>query len=88
MFPLQRSCFKRSTWLFLARLGHVGHTGMRAHEDIAGVQISFQEVLLGFTDVDASEWCLRERVGWHKGEAVQADLVDTVNGLGRKQWCT
>lgn len=88
MVPLQLSRFTRSTWLFLARLGHVGHTGVRAHENIAGVQISFQEVLLGFTDVDASERCFRERVGWHKGQAVQANLVDTVNGLRRKQWCT
>lgn len=57
---------------------------MWAHEDIAGVQVSLQKVLLGFTDVDASEGRLWEGVGWDKREAVQTNLVDTVNGLCRR----
>lgn len=61
---------------------------MRAHEDITGVQVSLQEVLLGFTDVDPSKGCFRKGVGRDECEAVQADLVDTVNGLGRKKGVT
>lgn len=57
---------------------------MRAHENITGVQISLQKVLLGFTDVDTSKGSLWEGVGWDEREAVQADLVDTVDGLCRK----
>ena len=57
---------------------------MWAHEDIAGVQVSLQKVLLGFADVDASERSLWEGVGWDKRKAVQANLVDTVDGLQRK----
>lgn len=76
---------KQPTWLFLAWLGQVGNTGVWAHEDITGVQISFQKVLLGFTDMDASKRRLWKGVGWDEGEAVQANLVDTVNGLGRQQ---
>lgn len=71
----------RPTWLLLARLGHVGDTGVRAHEDVAGVQVSLQKVLLGVTDVDASEGGLWEGVGWDERQAVQTDLVDTVNSL-------
>lgn len=58
---------------------------MRAHEDVTGVQVSLQKVLLGFTDVDASEWRLREGVRWDECKAEQADLVDTVDGLCREQ---
>ena len=72
---------KRPTWLFLAWFGHVGDTGVWAHEYIAGVQVSLQKVLLGFTDVDAAEGRLWEGVGRDKREAVKANLVDTVNGL-------
>lgn len=57
---------------------------MRAHEDVTGVQVSLQEVLLGFTDVDASKGRLWEGVGWDEREAVQAHLVDAVDGLCRK----
>lgn len=74
------------TWLLLPGFGHVGDTGVRAHEDIAGVQIALQKVLLGFTDMDASQWSLWEGVGRDEGEAVQADLVDAVDGLGRKEF--
>lgn len=81
---ISRHGLRRPTWLFLAWLGHVGNTGVRAHEDITGVQISFQKVLLGFTDMDASKWRLWKGVGRDEGQAVQADLVDTVNGLSRK----
>lgn len=69
------------TWLFLSWFGHVGHTGVGAHEDITWVQISFQKVLLGLTDVDSSEWRLGQGVGWDQCQAVEADLVDTVDGL-------
>lgn len=75
---------RRSTWLFLPGLGHVGHTGVGAQQDVAGVQVSLQEVLLGFTDVDASEGRLWEGVGRDERQAVQAHLVDAVDGLGRK----
>lgn len=54
---------------------------MWAHEDVTGVQVSLQKVLLGFTDVDASKRSLWESIGWNEGEAVQADLMDTVDGL-------
>jgi len=54
---------------------------VRAHEDITGVQVSLHEVLLGFTDVDASKGRLWEGVGRDESEAIQADLVDTVDGL-------
>lgn len=54
---------------------------MWAHEDITGVKVSLQKVLLGFTDVDASQRRLWEGVGWDERETVQANLVDTVNGL-------
>lgn len=49
--------------MLLAWLGHVGDTGVWAQQDITGVQVSLQEVLLGFTDVDASERRLWEGVG-------------------------
>lgn len=58
---------------------------MWAHEDVTGVQVSLQKVLLGFTDVDASEGRLWEGVGWDERQTVQTDLVDTVDGLRRKR---
>lgn len=77
---------KRPTWLFLPWFGQVCNTGVWAHEDVTGVQVSLQKILLGFTDVDSSKGRLREGVGWDKREAVQADLVDTVDGLsGEKE---
>lgn len=76
-----------STWLLLPGLGHVGHAGVGAHEDVAGVQVSFQEALLGLTDVDSSQRRLGKRVGGHEGEAVQPHLVDAVDGLrGGQFW--
>lgn len=75
---------RRPTWLFLPGFGQVGNTGVWAHEDITGVQVSLQKVLLGFTDVDASKGRLWEGVGWDECKAVQANLVDTVDGLGRR----
>lgn len=48
------------------------------------MQVSLQKVLLGLTDVDASKRRLWEGVGWNKSEAIQAHLMDTVNGLYRK----
>lgn len=45
------------------------------------MKVSLQKVLLGFTDVDASQRRLWEGVGWDERETVQANLVDTVNGL-------
>lgn len=57
---------------------------MRAHEDIAGMQVALQEVLLGLTDVDPSERRLWEGVGWDERKAVQANLMNTVYGLYRK----
>lgn len=74
---------RRLTRLLLPRLGQVGDAGVRAHEDVAGVQVSLQEVLLGFTDVDAAERRLWEGVGRDEGQAVQAHLVDAVDGLRR-----
>lgn len=58
---------------------------MWAHEDVTGVQVSLQKVLLGFTDVYASKGRLWEGVGWDECETVQTDLVDTVDGLRRKR---
>lgn len=84
MVNISRYELRRPTWLFLAWLGHVGDTGVWAHEDITRVQIAFQKVLFGFTDMDASKRRLWKGVGWDKGEAVQANLVDTVNGLSKK----
>lgn len=45
----QRSPFNPCihTWLFLTGFGHVGNAGVRAHEDVAGVQRPLQEELLG-----------------------------------------
>lgn len=57
---------------------------MWAHEDITGMQVSLQKVLLCLTDVDASEWRLWEGVGWDKCQTIQTNLVDTVDGLYRK----
>ncbi|KAF3860389.1 hypothetical protein F7725_000644 [Dissostichus mawsoni] len=51
--------------------------GSRADQDVAGVQVSLQEVLLGFTDVDASEGRLWEGVGRDERQAVQAHLDST-----------
>ena len=48
------------------------------------MQVSLQKVLLGFTDVDSSKWRFGEGVGWNQSEAVQADLVDAVDGLCRE----
>lgn len=73
------------TWLFLARLGEVGDTRVWAHENIAGVQIPLQEILLGFADMNPSQRCLGKGVGWDECQAVKADLVDAVNGLDKKQ---
>ncbi len=85
---INRFGLRRPTWQFLPWFGQVGNTGMRAHEDITGVQVSLQKVLLGFTNVDASEGRFWEGVGWHECEAVQSDLVDTVDGLsGNKASC-
>lgn len=69
------------TWLFLPGFGHVGYAGVGAHEDVAGVQVSFQEALLGFTDVDSSQRRLGKCVGRHQSKAVQPHLVDAVDGL-------
>lgn len=43
------------TWLLLARFGQVGDTRVWTHEDVAGVQVSVQEELLGVRDVDAAQ---------------------------------
>lgn len=43
-----------STWLFLPRLGQIGDTCVRAHEDIAGVQCTLQEALLCLRYMDAT----------------------------------
>lgn len=40
------------TWLFLTWFWHVGDAGVGAHEDVAGVQRSLQEELLGVGDVN------------------------------------
>lgn len=73
-----------STWLFLSRLGQVGDTCVRAHEDVAGVQGALQEALFGLRYVDAAQGSLRERVGRHQSQAVDPDLVDAVYGLETK----
>ena len=73
------------TWLFLARLRQVGDAGMGAQEDVAGVQVALQEVLLGLTDVDATQGRLGGGVGWDQSQAVQPHLVDTVDGLRKTQ---
>lgn len=70
-----------STWLFLSRLGQVGDTRVRAHEDVAGVQGALQETLFGLRYMDAAERSLRKRVGRHKSQAVHPDLMNAVYGL-------
>ena len=54
---------------------------MGAQEDVAGVQVALQEVLLGLTDVDAPQGGLGEGVGGDQSQAVQPHLVDTVDSL-------
>lgn len=72
------------TWLLLARLGKVGHTGMRAHQHITRVQHPFQKTLLGFRNVNSSERSLGQGVGRNQGQTVHTHLVDAVNGLKGK----
>lgn len=69
------------TWLFLARFGKVGDTGVRAHEHIAGVQQPLQETLLGFRNVNPSERSLGQGVGRNQRQTVHAHLVDAVDRL-------
>lgn len=49
------ACVCVFTWLFLPWFGHVGHAGVGAHEDVAGVEGALQEVLLGLRHVDATQ---------------------------------
>lgn len=70
--------------LFLAWFGQVGDARVWTHEDIAWMQVSVKEVLLGFTDVDAPKRRLWEGVGRDECKAVKANLVDTVDGLENK----
>lgn len=65
----------------MSRLGQVGDTRVRAHEDVAGVQGALQETLFGLRYMDAAKRSLRKRVGRHKSQAVHPDLVDAVYGL-------
>lgn len=67
-----------STWLFLSRLGQVGDTRVRAHEDVAGVQGTFQEALFGLRYMDAAQGSFRKCVSRHQSQAVHPDLVDAV----------
>lgn len=78
--PLPSIC--SSTWLFLSGLWQVGHTRVRAHEDVAGVQSAFQEALFGLRYMNAAQWGLGQRVGRNEGQAVHPHLVDAVYGLG------
>lgn len=55
---------KANTWLFLPGFGQVGHTGMRAHEDVAWVQGALHKAVLGLRHVDATQRGLRQSVGW------------------------
>lgn len=57
---------------------------MGAHENVTGVQISLQETLLGFTNMDPSQRRLWKGVGRDECKTVKANLVDAVNGLDRK----
>lgn len=57
---------------------------MWAHKDITGVQIPLQKILLGFADMDPSQRRLWKGVGWDKCEAVKANLVDAIDGLGKE----
>jgi len=52
-----------------------------AQQDVAGVQVPLQEVVLGLTDVNAAQGCLGEGVGRDQSQEVQSHLVDTVDGL-------
>lgn len=67
-----------STWLFLSWLGQVGDTCVRAHEDVAGVQGTFQEALFGLRYMDAAQGSLRKCVSRHQSQTVHPDLVDAV----------
>lgn len=73
-----------STWLFLSRLGQVGDTCVRAHEDVAGMQGALQEALFGLRYMDSSQGSLRKCVGRHQGQAVHPDLMNAVYGLKHK----
>lgn len=57
---------------------------MWAHEDVTGVQISLQETLLGFADMDPSQRRLWKGVGRDECKTVKANLVDAIDGLDRK----
>lgn len=81
---MSRDSLQWPTWLFLSWFGHVGDAGVWAHEDVTRMQVSLQKVLLGLTYVDAPERRLWQGVGWDKGKAIQANLVDTVDSLYRK----
>lgn len=56
---------------------------MRTQQHVAGVQRPLQEELLGLGQVDATQWGLGEGVGGHQGQAVDAHLVDPVDGLSK-----
>lgn len=71
----------RSTWLFLSWLGQVGDACVRAHEDVAWVQGTFQEALFSLRYMDATQGRLGKCVGRHQSQAVHPDLVDAVYGL-------
>lgn len=74
-----------STWLFLSWLGQVGDARVRTHQDVAGVQGTFQEALLGLRYVDAAQGSFGECVGGYKSQTVHTHLVDAVYGLDTKR---
>ena len=62
-------------------LGQVGDAGVRAHEDVDGVQRPLKEPLLCLRQVDAAQRRLGQVVVGDEGEAEEADGVDRVDGL-------
>lgn len=50
--------------MLLPRFGQVGHTGVRAHEDVARVQGALHKAVLRLRHVDATQRRLGQSVGW------------------------
>lgn len=81
-FPMQvQKVLGSGTWLLLSRLWQVRDTGVGTHQDIAGVQRALQEKLLRFRQVNPTKRGFGKGICWHQGQAINSDLMYTVNGL-------
>lgn len=64
-----------------SRFRQVGDAGVWAHQNIGWVKGSFKEATLAFTQMNTPERSLREVVRLDQCQAVDADLMDRVDGL-------